>query len=98
MPTYITLMKLTEMGLKDLKSAPERLQTHFKVWELLGGKMIGAYFVMGEYDYVAITEAPNDEAATTANLAISARDHVKTATMRAFSIKEFAELAGKLPG
>jgi len=98
MPTYITLMKLTEQGMKDSKTAPARLQSDFKAWELVGGKTLGAYFVMGEYDYVAITEAPNDEAATTANLAISAREHVKTATMRAFTIPEFAELASKLPG
>jgi uncharacterized protein with GYD domain len=98
MPTYITLMKLTEQGMKDFKTAPGRLHSDFKVWELLGGKVLGAYFVMGEYDYVAITEAPNDAAATTANLAISAREHVKTATMRAFTIEEFAELVSKLPG
>ena len=98
MPTYITLMKFTEQGIKDFKAAPGRLHSDFKVWEMLGGKMTGAYFVMGEYDYVAITEAPNDEAATTANLAISARDHVKTATLRAFTVEEFAALASKLPG
>jgi len=97
MPTYITLMKLTEQGIKDFKTAPGRMHSDCRVWELLGGKMIGAYFVMGEYDYVAITEAPDDEAATTANLAISAREHVKTATMRAFTMEEFAALAGKLP-
>ncbi len=96
-PTYITLMRLTEQGIKDLKTAPVRLQAEFKVWELLGGKMLGTYFAMGDYDNVVITEAPNDEAATTANLAISAREHVKTATMRAFTIQEFSELAGKLP-
>ena len=31
----------------------------------MGGKLIGFYLTMGEYDYVAIGEAPNDEAAMT---------------------------------
>lgn len=33
--------------------------------EAIGGKLIGFYTVMGEYDYVAIAEAPSDEVAMT---------------------------------
>ena len=97
MPTYVTLMKFTEQGSKDLKGAPRRMETAIKAWELTGGKLLGAYFVMGEYDYVAITESPSDEAAVTASLAVSAREHVKTATLRAFPMAEFAKLVEKLP-
>jgi len=97
MPVYITLMKFTEQGFKDVKSAPGRLQTDFKVWELVGGKMLGSYFVMGEYDYVAITESPSDEAAISSNLAVCTHAHVKTSTLRAFSIAEFAKVVGHLP-
>ena len=97
MPTYITLMKFTEQGAKDLKGAPRRIESAVKAWELTGGKLLGAYFVMGEYDYVAITESPSDEAAVTASLAVSAREHVKTATLRAFPLSEFAALVEKLP-
>jgi uncharacterized protein with GYD domain len=48
-------MKLTERGAKDLKNAPRRFESAIKAWELMGGTMLGAYFVMGEYDYIAIT-------------------------------------------
>jgi len=97
MPTYITLMKFTEQGAKDLKGAPRRIDSAMKAWELTGGKVIAAYFVMGEYDFVAITESPGDEAAVTASLAVCAREHVKTATLRAFSLAEFGGLVEKLP-
>jgi len=97
MPTYITLMKFTEQGAKDLKGAPRRIESAIRAWELMGGKLLSAYFVMGEYDYVAITESPNDEAAVTASLAVCAREHVKTATLRAFPLAEFSKLVEHLP-
>ncbi|HXK05288.1 MAG TPA: GYD domain-containing protein [Verrucomicrobiae bacterium] len=97
MPTYITLMKFTEQGAKDVKGAPLRIESAIKAWELMGGKVLATYFVMGEYDYVAITECPSDEAAVTASLAVCAREHVKTATLRAFPLAEFARLVEKLP-
>jgi len=96
-PTYITLMKFTEQGARDLKGAPKRIESAIRAWELVGGKLLGAYFVMGEYDYVAITESPSDEAAVTASLAVCAREHVKTATLRAFPIAEFTRLVENLP-
>ena len=59
--------------------------------------MLATYFVMGDYDYVAITESPNDEAAVSASLAVCARQHVKTATLRAFPLAEFARVVEQLP-
>ena len=97
MPSYITLMKFTEQGAKDLKGAPRRMESASKAWELLGGKLLAAYFVMGEYDYVAITESPSDEAAVVASLAVSTREHVKTVTLRAFPLEEFTRLVEQLP-
>jgi len=97
MPTYITLMKFTEQGAKDLKGAPRRMESAIRAWELTGGKVLATYFVMGEYDYVAITDSPNDESAVTASLAVCAREHVKTATLRAFPLSEFTSLVEKLP-
>ena len=52
MPTYISLMKLTEQGIKDIKGAPSRIEAASKGIEALGGKLIEVYAVMGEYDYV----------------------------------------------
>jgi len=97
MPTYITLMRFTEQGAKDVKDAPRRIESAIKAWELMGGKVLSAYFVMGDYDYVAITESPSDEAAISSNLAVCTHAHVKTSTLRAFSIAEFAKVVGHLP-
>jgi len=97
MNMYITLMKLTDQGAKDLKDAPQRIEAGLKMFEKMGGKLIGFYSTMGEYDYVGIGEASSDEAVTTFNLALSSLGSVRTTTMRAFTIEEFSEIVKKLP-
>ena len=97
MPTYIALYKLTDQGIKDIKNGPKRFEDGVKAYEAMGGKMIGFYAVMGEYDYVAIGEAPNDEVAMTFALAIGSLGSVRTTTLKAFTHEEFAKLVEKLP-
>jgi uncharacterized protein with GYD domain len=97
MNTYITLMKLTDQGVKNLKEAPKRIETNIKSVEKAGGKLIGFYSTLGEYDYIAISEGPSDEAAATFNLALSSQGNIRTTTLRAFTIKEFAEMIKTLP-
>jgi uncharacterized protein with GYD domain len=64
MPNYVILMKLTDQGSKIIKEAPGRINAGIKALEKMGGKVTGFYVVMGEYDYVAVGEAPSDEVAT----------------------------------
>jgi uncharacterized protein with GYD domain len=97
MPTYITLYKLTKQGAQNIKDAPERIEKGIKAFEGIGGKIVGFYATMGEYDYVAIGEAPNDEIAMTFMLGQVSLGNVKTTTMKAFSTEAFAEMVKKLP-
>lgn len=97
MPTYITLFKWTDEGVKHVKDAPERIEASIKAAAGFGGKVHGVYITMGEYDLVSVGEWPNDEAATTTALAISSRGNVHTTTMRAFTPAEFAKIVKNLP-
>lgn len=97
MPTYIMLMKLTEQGVKDIKGAPQRIEQAAKTAEAMGGKMIGFYATMGEYDYVVIGECPSDEVMMTFLLGMGSLGSVRTTTLKAFTKEEFAELVKKLP-
>jgi uncharacterized protein with GYD domain len=97
MNTYITLMKLTDQGAKDLKGAPKRIEDGLKMFEKMGGKLIGFYATMGEYDYIGVGEAPSDEVATAYNIALSTLGSVRTTTIKAFTIKEFGDMIKKLP-
>jgi len=97
MSTYILLMSLTEQGIKSIKDAPARIEQGVKAFEAMGGKVIGFYTVMGQYDYVAIGEAPSDEVVMTFLLGLGALGNVRTTTLRAFTKEELAEFVSKLP-
>ena len=97
MPTYIGLYKLTDQGIKNIKDAPKRIEEGLKRAEAAGGKVIGFYTVLGEYDYVAVGEFPNDEVAVAFALAMGSEGNVRTTTLKAFTKEKFAEIVKKLP-
>ncbi len=97
MPTYITLANWTDQGIRNVKESPQRLEGAKKAVEAAGGKWLGFYMTMGRYDMVVIIEAPSDEAATTALLAIGSGGSVRTETMRAYHEAEYRKIVAKLP-
>lgn len=97
MPTYIALYKLTDQGIRGVKEAPKRIEEGIKGAEAMGAKVLGFYTVMGEYDYVAIGEFPNDEAVMAFAMALGSAGNVRTTTLKAFTMDEFAEIIKKLP-
>jgi uncharacterized protein with GYD domain len=97
MPAYISLYKWTEQGIKNVKGAPARIKEHIKTTEKMGGKVLGVYITMGEYDLVAISEWPNDEAGTAMALAQASQGNVRSTTLKAFTPEEFAKILSKIP-
>jgi len=61
-----------------------------------GGKILGLYVTMGEYDIVAVTEGPSDEVAAATALSMASKGNAKTTTMRAFTESEFSEIVKKV--
>jgi len=59
--------------------------------------VISVYAVMGEYDFVAISEAPSDEVHMALALTIGARGDARSTTLKAFSKEEFGKIVKKLP-
>ncbi len=97
MPSYVVLMKLTDQGIKAIKEAPDRIEDGVKAWEGMGGRLTDFYTTMGEYDYVAVGEAPSDEVAVAFSMALGSRGNVRTTTLRAWPREAFAEMVKRLP-
>jgi uncharacterized protein with GYD domain len=97
MPTYISLLRYTEEGIKKIKESPTRLEAAKQSVRALGGELKAFYLVMGQYDAVVISEAPDDEAASRFALATGARGYVRTETMRAYTEDEYRRLIAALP-
>ncbi len=97
MAKYITLYKLTDQGIRNIKDAPGRARKASAAWEAQGGRMLGLYATQGPYDYVAVTEAPDDEVAAAFALALGSQGNVTTLTMRAYDMDEFERIVKKIP-
>jgi uncharacterized protein with GYD domain len=96
MPIFIVLYKFTEQGVKNIKDSPGRLNAGIKAFEAKGGKVLGAYYTMGEYDLVTIGEIADEQAGLAHTLAQNAMGNVKSTTLRGFTAKEFAEVIEKM--
>ncbi len=97
MPTYVSLLQFTQQGMAAIKESPKRVDAARKAFEQAGGKLKDFYLVMGEYDIVIVSEAPNDEAAAKISLTLGAKGNVRTRTSRAFSEAEYRKLIDGLP-
>ncbi len=96
MPTYISLMKFTEQGIRNVKDHPKRREAAAKAIEGLGGKLLHTYLTMGRYDVVAIVEAPDDDTAAKFAVITGMQGNVSTETMRALDEGEFDRLLKSL--
>jgi len=96
MPTYISLMKFTEQGIRNVKDHPKRRENAAKGIESMGGKLLHTYLTMGRYDIVAIIEAPDDDVAAKFAVMTGMQGNVSTETMRALDEGEFDRLLKSL--
>jgi len=97
MATYITLFRLTQQGIGNIKESPARLDAAKQAARAMGGEIKAFYLVMGQYDGVIITEAPDDEAVTKLLLATGSLGNVRTETLRAYTEDEFRKIIAALP-
>jgi len=97
MAGYIILGKWSEKGAAEVKNSPERMKQARTAAEKLGGKVVGMWVTMGQYDGVIVLDMPSEQAATLFALGMARQGAATTQTMRAFSEDEFAQLVAKLP-
>ena len=97
MATYITLINLTEQGVKTIKDLPARLAAGRQAMEANGGKLLQYYLTLGAQDAVVITELPDDETAANVALQQAGLGNLRTTTMRAFTEAEIPGILSKMP-
>lgn len=89
MPVYVMLTTLTDEGRKTVKDKPERIKEVNKEVEAMGVKILTQYALLGQYDFINILEAPNNEAVTKVALELGARGTLQTMTLPAISLDDF---------
>ena len=97
MPTYISLLKYTEQGIRNIKDAPARVEQASARLAESNARIIGTWWTQGAYDAVVVTEFPDDETASAAALTLGIQGNVRTETMRAYTADEMQRIIQKLP-
>ncbi len=96
MPSYVSLVKWTDQGIRNVKDSPKRADAFEATVKAAGGTLKGLYLVMGEYDLVLVTEAPNDETVTKLALKVAMLGNVRTTTLRAYDREEYRKIIESL--
>jgi uncharacterized protein with GYD domain len=97
MATYVMFGNYTQQGMDKLRGAPARLDTAREAMSKLGIELKQWYLLMGQYDFMYIIEAPNDEAVAKIALAMGSHGNIRTTSARAFSEQDFRQMVMELP-
>ena len=96
MPHYITLMRWTSQGIAGLPAWRERVEEGERIIEETGGKLVGVWVTLGQYDVVEVFEAPDDDTALEIITKLQRHGSEQTETLRAFTRDEAEAIIRKL--
>lgn len=89
MPIYILLTSLTDEGRKTIKEKPDRIKEVNKEIETMGAKVLNQYAVLGNYDFVNIVEAKDNETIAKISVELGSRGTIQITTLPAIPIDQF---------
>jgi len=95
MPIYIMISTLTDEGRKTIKKHPERIEEVNREVENMGAKVLAQYALLGQYDFISILDAPNNEALAKLSIELGSRGTIQIVTFPAIPIDEFIEKMNK---
>ncbi len=97
MATFITTIKFTQQGIKDIGHTTKRAAALKAAGKKMGVKVKDIYWTLGDHDGVLIFEAADDETATALLLLhLGAMGNVHTTTVRAFTAAEMDAILAKV--
>ena len=96
MATFITTIKFTQQGIKDIDHSTKRASIFKAEAKKLGAKVKDIFWTLGDHDGVLLFEAPDDETATAVILHLGAMGNVHTSTCRAYTAAEMEKIVAKV--
>lgn len=91
MARYIITSKLTDEGAKTLKKNPNRVKEVNAELREMGIEVLDQYVVLGDFDFMTIVEARDENKIFKAVVELLSRGSIRTATYRAIPVNEFIE-------
>ena len=97
MPTYVLLYKFTSEGIKTVRDSVKRAGRIRQANAKAGFAVRDVFWTQGQYDMVAIVEAPSEETMMGAMLNVVSAGNVQATTMRAFDAVEMSRILATVP-
>ncbi len=94
MTRYVSLLRFTPQGVRNIKKSPGRAAAFRKAAEKAGVKIEAQLWTAGKYDGVLILSAANETKALKAIARLATAGDVTTCTLHAFDADEFSAIAG----
>ena len=96
MLTYVSLLKWTAQGIKNVKDTTKRAQAAQTGIEKAGGRLVTLLWTQGRYDLVTVAEFPDENTAMAWTISLAVQGNVTTETLRAFTAADMDGILGKV--
>lgn len=96
MPAFIILSSFTDQGVRAVKDTTKRAEKFKEIAKQHGATVKDLYWTLGQYDAIAIVEAPDVTSMTALGLTLGMAGNVRTQTLPAFSADDMAKVLAKV--
>jgi uncharacterized protein with GYD domain len=83
-------------GMETLRNRPERVKAVSEEVEKMGARVVTQYALFGQYDFLTVLEAPDENTMAKVAVELGARGTMKTLTLAAMPVDEFINVLKEL--
>ena len=89
MATFIMISRLTPDGVQTIKNNPQRIKEVNHEIEQLGAEVKAQWATLGQFDFVNVIEAPDEQTMARISLELGSRGTAKYESLPAIPVDDF---------
>jgi uncharacterized protein with GYD domain len=88
-PTFIMLSRLSPEGVQTIKNNPQRIKEVNREVEQLGATVKAQWATLGQFDFINVIEAPDEQTMARISLELGSRGTAKYESLPAIPVDDF---------
>jgi uncharacterized protein with GYD domain len=96
MSVFIILSSFTDQGVRAVKDTTKRAEKFKELAKQHGATVKELYWTLGQYDIIAIVDAPDVASITALGLNLGMAGNIRTQTLPAFTADDMAKVLAKV--
>jgi uncharacterized protein with GYD domain len=92
MALYVSFLRMTPEGNKEIKKSRERFTLGSKAVDSVGGKILSAYYIVARGEYMILSEFPDEKARVKSMVQTVQRGTVTYEVFRVLPVEEYFKL------